>query len=141
MRSELAHIWYKQVDFRTGQTVGTRQVELAAFWAGLLGKAGDLADGAAYFDSWTAVTKRYPLLPDLIDYTDLSASGGNALRPEYANSAFDLYVLTGDRKYRDAAYRYFRAMRSNQRVTHGYLSTEGKICGAPARAGAPSVTR
>ena len=107
--------------------------------------------------------KRYPLLPDLIDYTDLSASGGNALRPEYANSAFDLYVLTGDQKYRDAAYRYFRAMRSNQRVTHGYtvvddattnpvrrgdntpgywyLSTEGKILWGAREGGRPSVTR
>jgi mannosyl-oligosaccharide alpha-1,2-mannosidase len=113
-------LWYKQVDFRTGQTRGRRQSELAAFWAGLLGKAGDLNDGTAYFNSWTAVANKYKLIPDNVSYPTLSGSGGNALRPEYANSAFDLYRLTLDQTYRNAAWQYFLAMRANQRVSRGY---------------------
>jgi hypothetical protein len=113
-------LWYKQVDFRTGRTVGTQQSELAAFWAGLLGKGGDLNNGAAYFDSWTAVAQKYGLIPDNVNYPTLNGSGGNALRPEYANSAFDLYRITLSQAYRNAAWQYFLAMRANQRVSNGY---------------------
>ena len=64
--------------------------------------------------------QKYGLIPDNVHYPTLSGSGGNALRPEYANSAFDLYVLTQSQTFRNAAWNYFRAMRANQRVTNGY---------------------
>jgi hypothetical protein len=42
------------------------------------------------------------------------------MRPEYANSAFDLWFLTRDEKYRRTAYAHFDAVRTNCRVEHGY---------------------
>jgi hypothetical protein len=115
-------LWFRPVDFRTGRaTGGSRQSELAAFYPGLLGKGGDLRHGAAYFHSWTAVLERYPVLPETIDFTSLRAvDPGNELRPEYANSAFDLWRITGEPRYRQAAYRWFDSMRSHQRVAGGY---------------------
>jgi mannosyl-oligosaccharide alpha-1,2-mannosidase len=44
------------------------------------------------------------------------------MRPEYANSAFDLWFLTHDEKYRRTAYQYFTALRANCRVTNGYTN-------------------
>jgi mannosyl-oligosaccharide alpha-1,2-mannosidase len=115
------HLWFRQVDINTGAPAGQDQSELAAFYAGLLGKGGDLDSGAAYFDSWHAVADRYAIIPEGIDYTTLAATDhGNALRPEYANSAFDLWRITHDEKYRRAAYGYFTALRASCRVPGGY---------------------
>ncbi|MCQ4046185.1 glycoside hydrolase family 47 protein [Streptantibioticus rubrisoli] len=115
------HLWFRQVDPTTGAPIGTSQSELASFYAGLLGKGGDLRDGAAYYRSWTAALDRYPVLPEGLDYRTLEATDkGNQLRPEYANSAFDLWRLTHDAFYKRTAYQYFTAMRDNLRVPGGY---------------------
>ncbi|WP_034091347.1 glycoside hydrolase family 47 protein [Streptacidiphilus albus] len=119
-------LWFRSVDHRTGRPVGPpRQSELAAFYAGLLGKGGFLQTGADYYRSWTAALDRHPVLPETLDYTDLAAvDRGNQLRPEYPNSAFDLWRITGDGYYRQTAYRWFRSMAESQRVAGGYT-----VCG------------
>jgi len=113
--------WYKQVNFMTGHRVGRSQSELASFWAELVSAAGDTALGAAYYRSWTAVLNKFPVLPEEIDYTTLSAtSKGNQFRPEYANSSFDLFFQTHDPFYAATAWQYFLGMLNNARVTNGY---------------------
>jgi mannosyl-oligosaccharide alpha-1,2-mannosidase len=114
-------LWFVQVDSRTGRTTGYAQSELAAFYAGLLAKGGDLRHGAAYYRSWTDVLNRYSLLPETIDLRTLRAtSPGNQLRPEYANAAFDLWRVTGSAYYQDTAWHWFTATRAHQRVPGGY---------------------
>ncbi|MEY9844396.1 glycoside hydrolase family 47 protein [Streptacidiphilus sp. MAP5-3] len=114
--------WYHPVDATTGaRTGGTVQSELASFYAGLLGKGGDLPRGEAYFRSWTAVLDRHPVLPETIDYATFGVVDcGAQLRPEYANSAFDLWRLTRDPGYKAAAWRWFENMRTHHRVAGGY---------------------
>ncbi|MDI5967040.1 glycoside hydrolase family 47 protein [Streptomyces sp. SL13] len=115
------HLWFRQVDSATGAPTGTAQSELGAFYAGLLGKGGDLAHGSAYYRSWTTALDRYPVLPEGIDYTTLAATDkGNQLRPEYVNSSFDLWRLDPNEYYKRTAYQYFTGMRDNLRVTGGY---------------------
>lgn len=114
-------LWFRQVDPDTGESLGTGQSELAAFYAGLLGKGGDLPHGAAYYRSWTAVLDRHPVLPEGIDYTTLDVTDhGNQLRPEYANSSFDLWRITHDAYYKRTGYQYFAGLRDNLRVAGGY---------------------
>jgi mannosyl-oligosaccharide alpha-1,2-mannosidase len=115
-------LWFHGVNTATGHRTGsTHQSELAAFYAGLLGKGGDLSRAAAYFSSWSAVLDRYPVLPETIDYSDFSiVDQGSQLRPEYANSAFDLWRLTGDAAYKRGVWRWFENMRAHQRVRGGY---------------------
>ncbi len=114
-------LWFRQVDAATGAPSGTRQVELAAFYAELVAKGGDRAIGEAYYDSFTAVAQRYGIIPEIFDYATLETiAPSNEFRPEYANAAFDLWFLTRDRKYRDTAYAHFQAMRANCRVANGY---------------------
>ncbi|WP_328806417.1 glycoside hydrolase family 47 protein [Streptacidiphilus fuscans] len=117
-------LWFRSVDFRTGRPNGpTTQLELGAFYAGLLGKGGAVREGSAYFDSWTAVLERHPVLPESIDYTTLAPlDRSGQLRPEYANSAFDLWRITGDEHYKECAFRWFLAMRDRQRVPGGYTN-------------------
>ena len=114
-------LWFRQVDMRTGEPAGQVQSELAAFYAGLLAKGGNRETGAKYFQTWRGISDRYALIPEEIDYATGSITDGRHwLRPEYANSAFDLWRLTHDERYRQAAYAYFTAQRTHCRVSGGY---------------------
>ena len=114
-------LWFRHVDFRSGKPAEQTQSELAAFYAGLLAKGGDRDAGAAYFDTWTTVARRYRLPPEELDYGAATVTDPRYwLRPEYANSAFDLWRLTHDDRYRAAAYDHFLALREHCRVAGGY---------------------
>jgi mannosyl-oligosaccharide alpha-1,2-mannosidase len=114
-------LWFAQVDAYTGQVVSRTQSELASFYAGLLGQSGDVPRGRAYHDSWSAVQDRYGVLPEGIDYTTLAAtSKGNQLRPEFADSAFTLWLVTRDEVFRRRAYTHYQQMKSTSRVRFGY---------------------
>src|SRR6266545_531553 len=114
-------LWFAQVDAFTGAKTSHTQSELAAFYAGLLAQGGDVARGRAYHTSWNAVQDRYKVLPEGIDYTTFAAtSPGNALRPEFADSAFMLWLITRDELYRTRAFTHYRNMKATSRVRFGY---------------------
>ncbi|MCQ4085168.1 glycoside hydrolase family 47 protein [Streptomyces sp. RB6PN25] len=111
-------LWFKQVDFNTGEVLGRQQSELAV---DNLSEGGDNTLAADFYRSWTAVLDKYAVIPEEIDYTTLAVvSPANELRPEYANCAFDLYGHTGDPFYRTTAWRYFENLRTYHRVANGY---------------------
>jgi mannosyl-oligosaccharide alpha-1,2-mannosidase len=115
------HLWFRHVDFKTGAPADRRQTELAAFYAGLLAKGGDREPGVAYFDTWTSVAEHYGLPPEELDYAAGTVIDARYwLRPEYANSAFDLWRLTHEDRYRAAAYAHFQALRAHCRISGGY---------------------
>ena len=115
-------LWFRAVDYRTGARLDdTTSTELAAFYAEILGKGGYRALGSQYYDSWTWWSDRFGLIPEVIDYAKNSVvSPKYWMRPEYPNSAFDLWFLTHDQKYRDTAYAYFQALRAHCRTNNGY---------------------
>lgn len=117
-------LWFAPIDYRTGAyTGGSQLTELSAFYAELVAKGGDRAVGEAFYRSWTDVLDRYTLIPEVIDTRTLAiVEPAYAMRPEYANSAFDLWFLTHDQRYRTTAYQYFTALRDNCRVANGYTS-------------------
>lgn len=116
------HLWFRSVDYRSGALLAdTTMSELASFYAELAAKSGYRAQGEAFYDSWTAWRERYGLIPEVIDYAKQTVvSARYWMRPEYPNSAFDLWFLTHDEKYRRTAYAYFEALRANCRVQNGY---------------------
>lgn len=126
LKYKLTHVngnlWFKTVDYTTGMPTGdASSSELAAFYAELAAKGGDRAVGEAFYDSWTRALDTYELIPEVVFYPDLSIIDGRYwFRPEYVNSAFDLWFLTHKRKYRDTAYRYFTALRKYCRTPNGY---------------------
>jgi mannosyl-oligosaccharide alpha-1,2-mannosidase len=117
-------LWFQLVDYTTGAPQKDATVsELSSFYAELLAKGGDRAPGEAFFDSWTAVADRYALIPEEIDFRTMAVVDPKYwMRPEYANSAFDLWFLTHDEKYRRAAWAHFQALRANCRVPNGYTA-------------------
>jgi mannosyl-oligosaccharide alpha-1,2-mannosidase len=126
LKYKVAHVsgnlWFKTVNYKDGQPTGdTTTSELAAFYAGLVAKGGNRDVGSAFYDSWTAALDKYALIPEVINYNDLSiVSPRHWLRPEYPNSSFDLWFLTKEPKYRVTAYQYFEALRANCRTPRGY---------------------
>ncbi len=129
-------LWFHGVDAASGARTGpTYQSELACFYAGLLAKGGDVSRGAAYFRSWSAVLARHPVLPETVDYTTLAAvDSGSELRPEYANAAFDLWRVTGESGYKQAAWNWFESLRSHHRVAGGY-TIAASVDGSAVRLG------
>ncbi|QYE36799.1 glycoside hydrolase family 47 protein [Polymorphobacter sp. PAMC 29334] len=114
-------LWFADVDFETGAIVSTEQDELASFYGGLLGQGGALKQGAAYTESWAKVQARYGVLPEGYDYaTAAPTQRGNALRPELADSAFTLWLLDRDPRWRDIGRAHFEAMKRWNKARYGY---------------------
>jgi len=115
------HLWIADVDFETGQIVTTEQDELASFYGGLLAQGGDAHVGAALTESWAALQDRFGVLPEAYDY----ASGAptavtNALRPELADAAFNLWLLDRNPRWREIGRAHFLAMKRWNKAPYGY---------------------
>ena len=114
-------LWFPDVDFETGARLDRRQDELASFYGGLLAQGGAHRQGAAYTRSWDRVQARFGVLPEEYDYGSRTATQvTNALRPELADSAFNLWLLDRDEGWRHVAADHFRAMRRFNRAPYGY---------------------
>ena len=125
------HLWFAQVDAFTGAVVDRRQSELGSFYGGLLAESGDVARGRAYHDSWNLVQDRYGVLPEGITYPSLAVeSAGNQLRPEFADAAFSLWLVTGDDLYRRRAAAHFQHMKRTSKVRYGYTILTDVTTGA-----------
>ncbi|MGI4733289.1 MAG: glycoside hydrolase family 47 protein [Janthinobacterium lividum] len=114
-------LWIADVDFETGAIVSTRQDELAAFYGGLLAQGGARATGRAVTQAWIGVQDRFGILPEEYDYaTHEPTQRGNALRPELADAAFNLWLLDRDPRWRAVGRDHFLAMRRWNKAPLGY---------------------
>jgi mannosyl-oligosaccharide alpha-1,2-mannosidase len=113
--------WIAEVDFKTGAIVNGEQDELSAFYGGLLAQGGAPATGAALVRSWVAVQDRFGVLPEGYDYQKGEAFQlTNALRPELADAAFNLWLLDRDEQWRAVAATHFLAMKRWNKARYGY---------------------
>ena len=114
-------LWIADVDFETGRITSTEQDELASFYGGLLGQGGAMKEGAALTESWASLQNRFGVLPEGFDY----ASGKptvltNALRPELADAAFNLWLLDHKPRWREIGRAHFFAMKRWNKAQYGY---------------------
>ena len=116
-------LWLVDVDFETGKPINWDQDELASFYGGLLAQAGATRLGAAYTHSWAAMQKRYGVLPEELDAsTGKAISVSNALRPELADAAFNLWLLDRRDEWRMIARDHYLAMKRWNKARHGYAT-------------------
>jgi hypothetical protein len=114
-------LWFNTVDYETGEETSREQSELASFYAGLLGQSGYRGPGRSYLRSWSAALRRYPILPEGLDPETFAATQpGNQLRPEYVDSAFNLWLTDRQDRWIDIAADYYRRMKRTSRVENGY---------------------
>ena len=127
-------LWFAQVNAFTGAVVSRTQSELGSFFAGLLAEGGNVVEGRRYHDSWNVVQDRYGVLPEGIDYTTLAAtSKGNQLRPEFADAAFNLWLVTRDELYRRRAKKHYDEMKRTSKVRYGFTILSDVTTNPPAR--------
>lgn len=114
-------LWIADVDFKTGRIVSTEQDELASFYGGLLGQGGAMKEGAALTESWASVQDRFGILPEAYDYRSGKPTAvTNALRPELADAAFNLWLLDGRTRWREIGRTHFLAMKRWNKALYGY---------------------
>jgi len=102
-------LWYGQTDMHTGLRTATRFGALDAFWPGVLALGGDLERAerlmASVYLMWTA----FDVEPEQMDYATMEVvHGGYPLRPEALESAYILYTLTGDARYKAMGWDIFQ---------------------------------
>jgi len=114
-------LWFRDVDMVTGVALNERQDELSSYYGGLLAQGGDRAVGVAYTEFWATLQDRYGILPEEFDCTTGKPTQvGNALRPELADAAFNLWLLDRSPRWRELAATHFEAMRRWNKAAHGY---------------------
>ena len=114
-------LWFPDLDFETGAIVSRRQDELASFYGGLLTQGGNARDGAAYTLSWAKVQDRFGILPEEYDYESAAATQvTNSLRPELADSCFNIWLKDRDERWRELAAKHFEAMKRWNKAAFGY---------------------
>lgn len=133
-------LWYGHADMRSGERGKTWFGALDAFWPGTLAlgsAAAREADSSAGPDSallgrstrvmasvdimWT----RWGIEPEVMDYRHMEiVSPGYELRPEAIESAFYLWRVTGDVRWREMGRRMFRAIVERCRTDAGFAALE-----------------
>ncbi|MFT3726748.1 MAG: glycoside hydrolase family 47 protein [Terricaulis sp.] len=114
-------LWFPDLDFETGAILSRRQDELASFYGGLLTQGGNAREGAAYMLAWAKVQDRFGVLPEEYDYAAKTATQvTNSLRPELADSCFNIWLIDRDERWREIAAKHFDAMKRWNKAAYGY---------------------
>jgi mannosidase alpha-like ER degradation enhancer 2 len=118
-------LWYGHADMTTGARTETRFGALDAFWPGVLALGGDLDRAARLMESVYSMWTTFDVEPEQMDYTSMEVvSGGYPLRPEALESAYILFTLTGEEKYKAMGWDIFQRIVRWCRVETGFAHLE-----------------
>jgi Glycosyl hydrolase family 47 len=109
--------WYGHADMSTGARTLTHFGALDAFFAAELAKSGDTGRAGLLMRSIYRMWTTFGIEPEELDYVTMRVvSPGYELRPEALESAYYLYRITGEERYRsmgramvDSLIHYTRA--------------------------------
>ncbi len=114
-------LWYGRVDMDTGERTATRFGALEAFLPGVLALGGDLERAERLMESVYSMWTTFDVEPEQLDYSTMEiTSPGYILRPEALESAYILFVLTGDERWRDMGRDIFQRIDRYTRYDVGY---------------------
>lgn len=121
-------LWYGRVDMNSGKRYLQRWGGLEAFFPGLLAYSGDLPRARALQESNDHMWNRHGIEPEAYNYaSDTILYNGYPLRPEIMESAYYLYVLTGDTLFQKQGRKIFEDLRTHCRTPYGYAELENVI--------------
>jgi mannosidase alpha-like ER degradation enhancer 2 len=114
-------LWYGRVDMGTGDRLATTFGALEAFLPGLLALGGDTTRAARLQENVARMWTLHGIEPEQLDYSTMDVtSPGYPLRPEAIESAYYLFRITGEEKWRDMGRQMFDAIVEHARVEHGF---------------------
>jgi mannosidase alpha-like ER degradation enhancer 2 len=126
LHAHLAHevggrLWYGQVDMLTGERTATRFGALDAFLPAVLALGGDVERAGRLQESVAFMWSTFGVEPEAFDYSSLEMlHPGYPLRPEAIESAYYLFMLTGDEHWREMGKDMFRRVVAATRVDAGF---------------------
>jgi glycosyl hydrolase family 47 len=117
-------LWYGQANMATGVRTGTQFGSLEAFLPAVLALAGDTVRAARLMLSVERMWTTFGVEPEALDYSTMAigAYPGYELRPEALESAYYLYQLTGDLRYRRMGEAMWRAIDRWTRTPDGFAA-------------------
>jgi len=102
LADERTGLWYGHADMDTGERKAPYFGALDAYFVAVLAKSGDIPRAARLMGSVYRMWTANGIEPEVLDYfTMRPVEAGYQLRPEALESAYYLYRITGDRRYRD----------------------------------------
>lgn len=115
------HAWYGRVDMNTGERLQTRFGALEAFWPAVLALGGDLERAAKVQESIQLMFTTFGVEPETFDYSTMEIGYPSyPLRPEAVESAYYLFVLTGDERWRTMGEDFVRRILDAAQVEGGF---------------------
>jgi mannosidase alpha-like ER degradation enhancer 2 len=115
--------WYARVDMHTGYRTATRFGALDAFFPAVLALGGELERARRLQESAYRMWTTFGIEPEALDYSTMKVlSAGYPLRPEIIESAYTLYFLTRDPRYRQMGRTFFNSLVAHCRVEAGYAA-------------------
>jgi mannosidase alpha-like ER degradation enhancer 2 len=121
-------LWYGHADMNKGERTETTFGALEAFIPAVLALGRDIPRARrsqqACFQMWTL----HRIEPEQLNYRTMKVDNpAYPLRPEIIESAYYLYQLTGDRRYRDMGKRFFRDFVTYCRTDSAYAALEDVV--------------
>ena len=114
-------LWYGQVDMITGERTSTHFGALDAFLPAVLALGGDLERAAKLQESVGFMWETFGVEPESFDYATLEmVHPAYPLRPEAIESAYTLFMLTGDERWREMGKDMFHRVAAAARVDAGF---------------------
>ena len=121
MEAEDGSLWYGRVDMETGETTATTFGALDAFLPAVLALGGDLDTAGRLMESVHRMWTEFDVEPEGLDFTTMQiTSPGYPLRPEAIESAYYLFVLTGEERWRDMGRDIFQRIVRWTRTDAGF---------------------
>jgi mannosidase alpha-like ER degradation enhancer 2 len=117
-------LWYGQANMTTGERVGTQFGSLEAFLPAVLALSGDTARAVRLMVSVDRMWTTFGLEPEALDYSTMTIGSypGYELRPESLESAYYLYRITGDDRYRRMGAMMWQATDRYTRSETGFAA-------------------
>jgi mannosidase alpha-like ER degradation enhancer 2 len=114
----------------SGERTATLFGALDAFMPAVLALGGDLDRAQANMEAVHHMWATFGIEPEQLDYATMEATHeGYVLRPEALESAYYLWRLTGDPRYREMGAEMFRAIMAASRTESGYAHLRSVITG------------
>jgi mannosidase alpha-like ER degradation enhancer 2 len=113
--------WYGRVDMDTGERTATLFGALDAFMPAVLALSGELERAERLMESCFLMWTTFDIEPEQLDYVSMEpVNKAYHLRPEALESAYYLYRLTGDEKYREMGRTMFESIVEHTRTEFGF---------------------
>jgi mannosidase alpha-like ER degradation enhancer 2 len=120
--------WYGHANMDTGERTEPYFGALDAFFPAVLAKSGDLRRAARLMGSVYRMWTTFGIEPEELDYFTMQpVHAGYVLRPEAIESAYYLYRLTGEQRYRDMGHMMVDSLLRYTRAETGFTALRSVV--------------